>query len=44
MNFYQAGANMIVSGTAVVRADDPEAVIGTMRSAVDAEIARRKGN
>ena len=35
---------MIVSGTAVVRADDPAAVIGTMRSAVDAEIAKRKGN
>ena len=33
---------MIVSGTAVVRADDPAAVITTMRSAVDAEIAKRR--
>ena len=35
---------MIVSGTAVVRADDPAAVIGIMRSAVDVEIEKRKGN
>ncbi len=34
----EAGANMIVSGTAVVRADKPGEVIRRLRSAVDKEI------
>ena len=30
----EAGANMIVSGTAVVRSDDPRAVMDSMRQVV----------
>jgi len=34
----QAGANMIVSGTAVVRSDDPSQVINELKTAVDKAI------
>jgi len=34
----QAGANMIVSGTAVVRSDDPSQVINELKMAVDKAI------
>lgn len=34
----EAGANMIVSGTAVVRSDDPRAVMDSMRQVVSKHI------
>ena len=34
----EAGANMIVSGTAVVRSDDPRAVMDSMRQVVSTHI------
>ena len=32
---FQAGANMIVSGTAVVKSDDPKRVITQLRSGIE---------
>lgn len=40
MCFFQAGANMIVSGTAVVGAEDPGKVIATMRDIVEGSIQK----
>lgn len=40
INFFQAGANMIVSGTAVIRAEDPGKVIATMRDVVEGSIQK----
>jgi len=36
----QAGANMIVSGTAVVSSDDPRGVISLLRQSVDEAIQK----
>jgi len=38
--FFQAGANMIVSGTAVIGAEDPGKVIATMRDVVEGSIQK----
>jgi hypothetical protein len=38
--FFQAGANMIVSGTAVIGAEDPGKVIATMRDIVEGSIQK----
>ena len=38
LSLHQAGANMIVSGTAVVRSDDPSQVINELKTAVDKAI------
>ena len=40
MNF-QAGANMIVSGTAVVKSDNPKLVMDEMRAHVNRNILKR---
>jgi len=40
INFLQAGANMIVSGTAVIGAEDPGKVIATMRDVVEGSIQK----
>lgn len=40
----QAGANMIVSGTAVVNADDPSKVITSLRSSIDEAILKKFSN
>ena len=37
---FQAGANMIVSGSAVMKSDNPRQVIGYMRQAVDDAISK----
>lgn len=38
----EAGSNVIVAGTAIFGAEDPEKVIATLRSTVDAVQAQRK--
>lgn len=38
---FQAGANMIVSGTAVVKSEDPGDVMDLMRRSVRDEIVKR---
>ncbi|XP_063218121.1 ribulose-phosphate 3-epimerase [Bacillus rossius redtenbacheri] len=40
----EAGANMIVSGTAVIGAEDPSKVIATMRRVVEGHITRGDGD
>ena len=37
---FQAGANMIVSGTAVVKSDNPRETINYLRRAVDEAIQK----
>ena len=34
-NIFQAGANMIVSGTAIIKSPDPAEVMKVMRTAVE---------
>lgn len=41
MKPFQAGANMIVSGTAVVKSDNPKEVMDTLRKSVQSEIEKR---
>ena len=38
----QAGANMIVSGTGIIEADDPETTIDDMKQAVEKVLAQAK--
>lgn len=40
----EAGANMIVSGSALMRSDDPRSVIVQMRNSVDAVIQKNSLN
>ncbi len=39
-DFFQAGANMIVSGTAVVKSDNPRETINYLRRTVDEAIQK----